>query len=88
MLVIFSTEISAKRQRFLSFSGGWIYLYDVDTIGYISVLGHFKIISNKCPNKEITFHRGLGTSTKCRVFSKTKDIFNKDQAQFVFFLPF
>ena len=49
---------SAKRQHFLSFSGGCIYLNDVNTIGYIiSVLGDFKIISNKCLKKEITFHR-------------------------------
>ena len=47
-------------------------------IGYIiSMLGHFKIIFNKCPKKEITFHRGLGTITKCRIFPKLKTYLTK-----------
>ena len=36
------------------------------------MLGHFKIILNNCPKREILFHRGLGTSTKCRIFPKLK----------------
>ena len=65
-----STEIW---QHFLPFSGGWIYLYDINTIGYIiSVLGYFKMILNKSPKDEIPFHGGLDTSTKCSIFPKRK----------------
>ena len=41
------------------------------------MLGHFKIILNKCPKREILFHRGLGTSTKCRMFPKLKTYLTK-----------
>ena len=30
-----------------------------------------------CPKKEITFHRGLGTSTKCRTFPILKTYLTK-----------
>ena len=88
MSVIFSTEISAKRQHFLSFPGGLIYLYDVNTVGYIiSVLRHFKIILNKCPKKK-SLSIGNLALVQNAVYSRTKDIFNKGQAQYVFFYHF
>ena len=39
-------------------------------LGTSFVLGHLEIILNKSPEKEFFFIGGLGTKTKCRIFSK------------------